>query len=361
MTRDEIIEMLTAVHPAREIGCWLRDEYIPEIIRRFNGADSRRRFGLYQCERIPENERNLTDVRTRMGVLIEFELARISNDLLQEYGITELFWSYVVANRFPDLEIRRPTGERLLRIEVKCLQSIAEEKSANFDTLLKDINPFTDFVVAFIWEWDETGGGRFLWDRSPKIYGAYTFHAYSLAKMRDIYWLNNPHNHLGDGYQGFDLRYAVNCEKGTYAKEEGNNGKLLRIWKQDSPYRPETTQEFLDTEIEYLAFVDAAFAFGFEKIAKAQLSRLTTEPIYPVVEDGTTIGYYAGDYAVISAKAVNKEPQKKWYLQKLGSRFLLTMNDKYKTGCYCFSGAQVVSCFSNVKPKAVYEQLINLV
>lgn len=52
MTRDEIIEMLTAVHPAHEIGCWLRDEYIPEIIRRFNGADSRRRFGLYQGERI---------------------------------------------------------------------------------------------------------------------------------------------------------------------------------------------------------------------------------------------------------------------------------------------------------------------
>lgn len=41
-----------------------------------------------------------------------------------------------------------------MRIEVKCLQSMAEEKSANFDTLIKDINPQTDFVVVFLWEWD---------------------------------------------------------------------------------------------------------------------------------------------------------------------------------------------------------------
>lgn len=361
MTRENIVEMLTATRPAHEIGRWLREEYMPEIIRRFNSEDSRCRFALYQGEQIPKNERNLTDVRTRMGVLIEFELARISNDLLQEYGITELFWSYVVANRFPDLEIRRPSGERLLRIEVKCLQSIAEEKSANFDTLIKDINPNTDFVAAFIWEWNEEAGTRHQWARCPKALSAYIFHAYSLAKMRDICWLNNPPNDLGDGYQGFDLRYAVNCSNSTYAKEEGNNGKLLRIWAQDSAYRPEPTQEFLDTETEYFAFVDAAFQFGFEKIGKAQLSKLTAEPISPIIEDGAVIGYYAGDYAVVSTSSAGRNVQRKQYLQQLGSRFLLTMNDKYRTWCYSLNRNQVITHFSSLKPKAVYEQMLNLV
>ena len=113
MDRDNLYQMLEAAMPSQELTQRLRNEYFPEIVDRFNSEDSRRRFGLYQNERIPVNERNLTDVRTRMGVLIEFELARISNELLCSFGINDVFWSYVVANRFPDLEVRRNTGERL--------------------------------------------------------------------------------------------------------------------------------------------------------------------------------------------------------------------------------------------------------
>lgn len=147
MNREEVMQMLTANASALELSTWLRNTYFPEIVDRFNQESSRKRFGLYQNEQIPANERNLTDVRTRMGTLIEFELARISNELLPELGIDDIFWSYVVANRFPDLEIRRNNGDRLLRLEIKCLQCIAEEKSANYDTLKKDIDPNTDFVV----------------------------------------------------------------------------------------------------------------------------------------------------------------------------------------------------------------------
>ena len=117
----------------------------------------------------------------------------------------------------------------------------------------------------------------------------------------------------------------------------------------------------LDTEAEYFAFVDAAFEFGFEKIAKAQLSKLTTEPINPILDTGTVVGYYAGDYAVVSTEAAGRNVQKKQYLRQLGSRFLLTMNDKYKTWCYSLNGDQVMTHFSSAKPKAVYERMINLV
>lgn len=157
MNREEVMQMLTANASALELSTWLRNTYFPEIVDRFNQESSRKRFGLYQNEQIPANERNLTDVRTRMGTLIEFELARISNELLPELGIDDIFWSYVVANRFPDLEIRRNNGDRLLRLEIKCLQCIAEEKSANYDTLKKDIDPNTDFVVVCLWDWMPDG------------------------------------------------------------------------------------------------------------------------------------------------------------------------------------------------------------
>ena len=148
MNREELIKILHATETPDKIAKWLREQYFPEIMNRYNSEASRKRFGLYRNEQIPSNERNLTDVRTRMGVLIEFELARISNEILPELGIDDVFWSYVVANRFPDLEIRENNGNRLLRLEIKCLQCVAEEKSANFDTLIKDINPNTDFVIV---------------------------------------------------------------------------------------------------------------------------------------------------------------------------------------------------------------------
>lgn len=138
MNREELIKILHATETPDKIAKWLRKQYFPEIMNRYNSEASRKRFGLYRNEQIPSNERNLTDVRTRMGVLIEFELARISNEILPELGIDDVFWSYVVANRFPDLEIRENNGNRLLRLEIKCLQCVAEEKSANFEVLLID-------------------------------------------------------------------------------------------------------------------------------------------------------------------------------------------------------------------------------
>lgn len=190
MNREELIKILHATETPDKIAKWLREQYFPEIMNRYNSEASRKRFGLYRNEQIPSNERNLTDVRTRMGVLIEFELARISNEILPELGIDDVFWSYVVANRFPDLEIRENNGNRLLRLEIKCLQCVAEEKSANFDTLIKDINPNTDFVIVCLWDWDNRGNNICQWDSAPKLFKIYVFHAYSLAQLRDTYWLN---------------------------------------------------------------------------------------------------------------------------------------------------------------------------
>jgi hypothetical protein len=191
LVQTEVREFLSGQREPIETLDWLQGTFLPEVQSSLNSPDVRRRIGLYSGERIPENERNLTDVRNRVSLIVEYELARIATQILSEAGAQELFWSYVVANRFPDLEVRNSQGKRGLRIEVKCLQSVAEEKSANFDTLRKDVHPQTDFLVVFLWEWKHDAT-TILWDRAPSIEKVYVFHAATLALLRDRYWLNSP-------------------------------------------------------------------------------------------------------------------------------------------------------------------------
>lgn len=353
MDREELIKILHATETPEKIAGWLRKQYFPEIMSRYNLESSRKRFGLYRNEQIPSNERNLTDVRTRMGVLIEFELARLSNEILPELGIEDVFWSYVVANRFPDLEIRENNGNRLLRLEIKCLQCVAEEKSANFDTLIKDINPNTDFVIVCLWDWDNGGNENCQWDLAPKLFKIYVFHAYSLAQLRDAYWLNKPPANLGAGYQGFDVRYAVTCADSRFSKEQGNYGKLTRIWKKDFKYRPVDTSALLDTEAEYIKFQSEIIRAGFEIIAKNHLSELRHEEISSIVYGEQTIGYAAGDVGYV-IETLRKQKAKEIALQNRLS-ILVSMTEKYRCTIYKMKSDGIDELAKHEKPKNVVE------
>ena len=354
MDKTEVQQMLTANASALELSTWLRNTYFPQIMQRFNAEISRKRFGLYQNEQIPANERNLTDVRTRMGVLIEFELARISNELLPELGINDIFWSYVVANRFPDLEIRKNSGERLLRLEIKCLQCIAEEKSANFDTLRKDIDPNTDFLVVCLWDWTSEGNQNCQWDNAPQIMKVYVFHAHSLAVLRDTYWLNKPPAKLGDGYQGFDIRFAVTCSNGVFSKEQGNYGKLTRIWKKGFEHRPVESDVLLDTESAYLIFQDEIVKSGFDILAKRQLSQLTGATISKIVINGQRVGYKAQNIAYLFATSLTAQKALAFAIQQ-NVAYIVTMTEKYKSSIYHISDHHVTKIAGNAKPKSVVE------
>ena len=352
MNREKVHQMLTASTSAMELSTWLRNTYFPEIVERFNRESSRKRFGLYQNEQIPANERNLTDVRTRMGTLIEFELARISNELLPEMGINDVFWSYVVANRFPDLEVRRNNGERLLRLEIKCLQCIAEEKAANFDTLKKDIDPNTDFVVVCLWDWMSDGANVCQWDTAPKIVKAYVFHAYSLALLRDTYWLNQPPTDLGHGYQGFDIRFAVTCKNGVFSKEQGNYGKLTRIWKDGFEYRPVESDELLDTEAEYLVFLKEIIEYGFDILAKKQLYQLTSSDAEDIMIDAQRVGYKANGIAYV-IKSLGSSGRVKEFATQQNVTYIVTMAKNYKSTIYMVTDDRVTRIAYNIKPKNI--------
>ncbi len=210
---------------------FLENELVPEAVTSLNDSCLQRRLLVFDDEKLPTNQRNLTDFRTRLGVLIEYEFGRALDELLASKGLTDAQVVYVVANRFPDLEIRRSDGTRGPRIEVKSIDLLAEEKAANFDTLVKDTRPSQDYVLVLLWQWLRVPGKP---ARCPVITDWSIINAFELAVLRDTYWLNHPPGDCGDGAQGFDIRWAVNSTRAGFNKEEGNYGKLMRIFDSQS-------------------------------------------------------------------------------------------------------------------------------
>src|SRR5712691_11550809 len=65
---------------------WLQETFLPSVLKQLNTAGVRRRLGIYGGEKIPENERNLTDVRNRVSLIVEYETARIASRILEAAG-----------------------------------------------------------------------------------------------------------------------------------------------------------------------------------------------------------------------------------------------------------------------------------
>lgn len=361
-------KMLMAERPVSDVLDWLRAEFLRLVLEHMNTPDVRRRIGLYGGDRIPENERNLTDVRNRVSLVAEYEMARVATRLLEERGLHGLFFSYVVANRFPDLELRDEDGKRGIRVEVKCLASVAEEKSANFDTLKKDIDPRTDFVVVFLWEWKRDGtvvgpgdDRRLAWDRAPEFLRVYCFHAASLAHMRDWYWLNRPPRELGDGLQGFDLRYGVNCKNSNYNQEEGNYGKLMRMWAEGFEAAPARPVFLPRTPEDYLAFRRDVIEQGFLQVCRALTSEALppgTAPA-PLRRGGRTVGVVAGPLGFMLGSLCPPAEQKA-VLRDREIQRLFVLSDKYSWSEFVLEGSRLSKVAEGKKPKHLKAQLLNL-
>lgn len=356
MTPDSIRRNLAGETPPDEALSFLSDEFIPEVVRRLNEPGTRRRMALYGGDRIPENERNLTDVRNRMSLLIEYKLAWVGNDVLCDHGVEELFWTNVVANRFPDLELRKLNGERGIRVEVKCLEAIAEEKSANFDTLKKDLNPNTDYIVVFVWEWFRDQAAV-AWDRAPKILRAFVFHASSLAELRDYNWLSNPPNELGSGFQGYDLRYAVNCRNNVYSEEEGNYGKLLRIWNRDLTYEPGSNALLDKTIEEYRTFEDFTVWSGFEVLSRDLLAISGCTDVTPIKPKHDTIGYRNSRLGIFFKRRVGPLRDQLRIAQESGLGRVIIMNDKYQWSDFEVKASSLARLADGRKPKHLVTHL----
>ena len=245
---------------------YLRNDLLPKATAHMNSKVLPKYVPLYPEDRLPTNQRNLTDSRTRIGVLLEYEFAKAVNEVLEPVICQgEPVLTYVVANQFPDLAFRSSEGRLGVRFEMKAIQTIAEEKAANFYTLVKDIRNGTDFVVILVWNWKRhpTKDLQF-----PFIYSFSVMDAYQLGMIRDCYWLNNPPPGLESARQGFDLTFGVNAKVNQFNKEEGNYGKLMRIFNsKQEKHLPDDIREN-ETLKAYYQFSTDAIRLGLQHVVE---------------------------------------------------------------------------------------------
>ncbi len=219
-------------------------------------------------ERLPTHQRNLTDARTRIGTLLEHGFALALQRALDTRGITEYRISHVVNNRYPDLYIRDASSTVAIRMEVKALELISEEKSANFDALVRDINPQQDLLCVLLWEWAEADYDAARVD-APLVRRGFAFEAYPIAKARDLGWLaqRDPGQ-----VKGIDFSGPVVGNTESLKKEEHNMGKLMRILDDAAPLSEDLAR--YPSVREYRAFRSTTISEGLAHNATAMLKGL---------------------------------------------------------------------------------------
>ncbi|MBO6574444.1 MAG: hypothetical protein JJ896_03425 [Rhodothermales bacterium] len=234
-----------------------------------NSVTLRRSCRQFDDQLFPVNQRNLTDVRTRVGTLLEYEFAYAATIVLEEAGVADVTCTLVVANRYPDLAFRSDDGELGVRIEVKTVEVVAEERAANFDTALKDIRKGCDVVLIMTWRWsrdEEVPNARF-----PEVVDWFVFDAYALAQFRDCAWLNSPPasaSHAQGRLQGLDYRTAIHVTATGYKYEEGNLGKVSRFLTGKDSWIPERVRE-TGVEETYDRFLTSCLSTGAESLLMA--------------------------------------------------------------------------------------------
>ncbi len=204
-------------------------DILARAVESLNRTTNLRQMGKLAIERLPQNERNLTDVRTRLGVLLEYALATVINAHWQERLGGDHTLCFVVANRYPDLVSRDRQHRPGMRIEVKAIEAISEEKSANLDVLVRDTRATGDILCVLVWEWKEAAVDGTIVEY-PHIYRAFAFSERTIAKIRDVSWL---HNMSRSTFKGIDIGGPVVGSGGGLKEEEHNMGKLLRIGAEE--------------------------------------------------------------------------------------------------------------------------------
>lgn len=225
----------------------MNNDILPTAVTKLN-EKSRRRMGKLKSEKLPRNERNLTDARTRIGILLEYSLADIIDSQWQEMLRGEHTLAYVVINRFPDLISRNGHHETGIRVEVKAIEAVSEEKSANLDVLVMEVRESGDVLCVLLWEWNEYEEGGIVAEY-PHVYHAYAFPVRTIAQVRDVAWL---HDMSRAKFKAIDVAGPVVGSGDGLKEEEHNMGKLLRI---------AASGDFDDGSLAYLKSHPAVLAY----------------------------------------------------------------------------------------------------
>src|SRR5688572_2695794 len=114
MNDDELRIMLSGqVEDPSATHLFVREQLIPPAVEQMNTDMSPYYLNLFDTDKdfVPQNQANLTDVRGRVSILLEFQLCQAITNLLPPVQRKSVALTYVIANRFPDLEFRTAEGE----------------------------------------------------------------------------------------------------------------------------------------------------------------------------------------------------------------------------------------------------------
>lgn len=336
---------------------------LPEVQLKINSGRFHRMSSKLISELLPTNQRNLTDARTRIGTLLEYQFAFELNNLIKDkYLLSEYDVGFVLANQYPDLVIRNEFHEVVLRIEMKSIQGISEEKSANFDALIRNIEKETDLLCIILWEWEETdekvAGVEF-----PKISKIYLFDAYEIAKMRDYGWLKNTTSSIGNKIIDVSGVY-VPVSDTVYKQEEGNIGKLLRV------------STFAENNLEanrYEIFKKEVQLFGIQQIVKNlvrlnfdeevvfdsnQYDNTDVQKIYDLSNEKINLLILAGNRR--SKTKINTISKEKLTEKNIDSTYVVIMNEKFDWTLFEVTKDSILKINEGNKPQTLYEKVATL-
>lgn len=218
---EEVVSDSTSTGEKVEL---LNSEILPEIVTEFNEGEASERLTRLtrDIEPVPNHSRNVTETRTRVGLLLEFNLGIVIEEYLPENHIV----SYGASQAHTDLVLRGPNRHPTVRLEIKAIEDIAEEKAASYEDLIHSIDPRRDILAIFTWGWqiDFREGTE---TRIPELYDLKAFEMREISMARDLFWMQSPR---GDNRNMIEVSMPVIQRTPRELKEEeGNMGKLTRI------------------------------------------------------------------------------------------------------------------------------------
>lgn len=323
----------------------LNKDIFPEIVNQINNSISANRLSRLSKEEepVPDHSRNLTEIRTRVGLLLEFNLA----STIEEYLPDEHKATYGTSQAHADIVLRDRQYQPTIRLEVKALEDIAEEKAANYKDLVHSIDPNKDILAIFLWGWkeDEIDGVNHVY---PKLYSLEAFRMKQIALSRDLLWMRNSNENL------VDIGGPV-LEKGSkdLKEEEGNMGKLTRIVDEAALDENPDLRSMLDFDelrryAEYISYCQGTGILrasqyyikdsGYEvvnQVNSLKYEKGETQYVLTATDDsGNPLLIYSRNRAVHSGSLVSDlSNQLKDELDKMDSEegdFLIIENEKFK-------------------------------
>lgn len=232
----------------------LNTQVFPDIVEEFNTGDAADRLTRLtrDIEPVPNHSRNVTEIRTRVGLLLEFNLGIVIEEYLPEEHVV----SYGASQAHTDLVLRGNDRKPTVRLEVKAIEDIAEEKAASYEDMVHSIDPQKDILAIFTWGWrpDYSNGTE---TRIPQLYDLRAFEMREISMARDLFWMQSPNS--GNKNMMDISMPVIQKNPGELKEEQGNMGKLTRIVDtSDLEDNPELKSQLnfgeLQRYIEYMAF-----------------------------------------------------------------------------------------------------------